>query len=106
MYELAGSQNAAQNQLRTNAPNVIAERQPLVLEALMTHDAVLQDLCSVVTKLEQRLSPAMRPCGPSDSTQGKEPEHSVQLVALVSRATRSLQSQVSRIHEILDRMEI
>jgi hypothetical protein len=93
-------------QAMQNAPNVISERQPLVLEALTTHDAVLQDLDSIINRLEQRLAPALRPVGPSNQQQGKDPEHAVQLVAAMSRATRTLQGQVGRLHEILDRLEI
>jgi len=64
-----------------------ADRNPQVAEALLSVEARLQDLNAVVTRLEQRLSVAMRPVGPSDVSD-KQTEHPVQLVSAINRFRR------------------
>jgi hypothetical protein len=88
--------------------NMPTERSPLVTEAMLAHEALMQDLDNAVNQLERRLAPALRPTQPSPSNPGadKQQEHPVHLVAVVHRNSNRLQFQINRIGDLLDRLEI
>ena len=83
------------------------ERNPAFHDAFLAAEARLQDMDDAITRLTQRLGPALRPQGPQNPGQSeKEQEHPVQIVAIVNRLQRQVLYHTGRLHDLIDRLEI